>query len=130
MQLAFARSIRFTLLLVGISSSPVLAQKVYWTDKGAGKIQRSDLFGSNVEDVVTGLQSPYGIAIDSRSSPSLGEHQFVNGSYFGLSRVYQQSVCSNVARFEQVCILRVCVVRIPIWVQQWVGLEVVQRFDG
>ena len=40
--------------------------KLYWTDWGTGKIQRSDLDGSNVEDLVsgTGLNGPDGLALD------------------------------------------------------------------
>ena len=38
---------------------------IYWTDWGTDKIQRSNLDGSNVEDLVTtGLENPYGIALD------------------------------------------------------------------
>ena len=39
--------------------------KLYWTVwDGDNKIQRSNLDGSNVEDLVTGLRSPRGIALD------------------------------------------------------------------
>ena len=38
---------------------------MYWTNPGAGKIQRANLSGSNVEDLVTsGLSSPTGLALD------------------------------------------------------------------
>ena len=38
---------------------------MYWTDTGADKIQRSNLDGSGVEDLVTtGLDWPSGIALD------------------------------------------------------------------
>ena len=37
---------------------------MYWTDVGTDKIQRSNLDGSNVQDVVTGLNNPFGIALD------------------------------------------------------------------
>lgn len=48
-----------------VAVSEVHAQKMYWTDIGADKIQRANLDGSNVEDVITeGLNSPLGIAID------------------------------------------------------------------
>ena len=41
------------------------ANKMYWTDKDTDKIQRSNLDGSSVEDLVTsGLSSPRGIALD------------------------------------------------------------------
>ena len=40
---------------------------IYWTDVGAGKIQRANLDGSNVQDLVTqGLGIPIGIALDVR----------------------------------------------------------------
>ncbi len=41
-----------------------LAGKMYWTDFDADKIQRADLDGANVEDLVTGLTDPFGIALD------------------------------------------------------------------
>ena len=42
-----------------------VANKMYWTDNGTEKIQRSNLDGSSVEDLVTtGLRSPHGIALD------------------------------------------------------------------
>ena len=42
-----------------------VATKMYWTDFGTDKIQRSNLDGSGVEDLVTtGLDIPEGIALD------------------------------------------------------------------
>ena len=40
------------------------APPIYWTDVGTGKIQRANLDGSNVQDLVTGLAFPDGIALD------------------------------------------------------------------
>ena len=42
------------------------ASKLYWTDWGTDKIQRGDLDGSNVEDLVSGagLDGPDGLALD------------------------------------------------------------------
>ena len=38
---------------------------IFWTDFGADKIQRANLDGSNIEDLVTqGLSVPTGIALD------------------------------------------------------------------
>ena len=37
---------------------------MYWTDYGTDKIQRANLDGSNVQDLVTGLNTPYGIVLD------------------------------------------------------------------
>ena len=37
---------------------------MYWTDAGTDKIQRANLNGSRVEDLVTGLDGPWGIALD------------------------------------------------------------------
>ena len=37
---------------------------IYWTDEWASKIQRVNLDGTRVEDLVTGLKSPSGIALD------------------------------------------------------------------
>jgi sugar lactone lactonase YvrE len=40
--------------------------KIYWADMGTAKIQRADLDGTNVEDLVSsGLSSPAGIALDA-----------------------------------------------------------------
>ena len=39
--------------------------KMYWVDNGADKIQRSNLDGSNIEDVITtGLTTPVSIALN------------------------------------------------------------------
>ncbi len=38
--------------------------KMYWTDPGAGKIQRANLDGSDIEDVITGLDSVRDIEVD------------------------------------------------------------------
>lgn len=46
------------------------AGKLYWADAGSFKIQRANLDGSEVEDLVTvshGLKDPYSIAIDTRN---------------------------------------------------------------
>ena len=46
-------------------SSPGSTPKMYWTDVGTHKIQRANLDGSNIEDLVTtGLIYPQGIALD------------------------------------------------------------------
>ena len=38
---------------------------MYWTNEGSNKIQRANLDGSNVEDLITtGLSHPGGIALD------------------------------------------------------------------
>ena len=43
----------------------VAGGKVYWTDAGTEKIQRANLDGSQVEDLVTiGLNNPRGLALD------------------------------------------------------------------
>ena len=39
--------------------------KIYWTDRGTDKIQRSNLDGSQVEDLVTGLTDPAGLVVDA-----------------------------------------------------------------
>ena len=45
--------------------------KMYWVDSGTGKIQRADLDGTNIEDIVTELSSPFGIAVISQTSPNV-----------------------------------------------------------
>ena len=55
----------FTLIVCTVLYSPVIeAQQMYWTDIDTDKIQRANLAGSNVEDLVTGLSIPRGIALD------------------------------------------------------------------
>jgi len=44
------------------------AQKMYWSNFGAGKIQRADMSaGAIPEDVITGLNGPTGLAVDADS---------------------------------------------------------------
>jgi hypothetical protein len=38
--------------------------KLYWADQASGKIQRSNLDGTGVQDVLAGLEDPSGVAID------------------------------------------------------------------
>ena len=38
---------------------------LYWTDSGTDKIQRANLDGSGVEDIVIGLRNPSGLALDA-----------------------------------------------------------------
>ena len=42
--------------------------QMYWTDASADKIQRANLDGSNVHDLVTGLSFPRGLAVDVTGS--------------------------------------------------------------
>jgi len=68
--------------------NPVLvfteASAIFWVDSLSAKAQRANLDGTNVEDVVTGLNDPLEIAIDSTnkkvywSIPSLGKIQRAN----------------------------------------------------
>ncbi|KAA3604633.1 MAG: T9SS C-terminal target domain-containing protein [Calditrichaeota bacterium] len=58
-----------TLSLGFAITSSSFAEKVYWVDDSADKIQRANLDGSNVEDLVTsGLSSPRGLALDLTNS--------------------------------------------------------------
>ena len=62
--------LRFTffLLMCFILPLTVTAQKMYWTDEAGRKIQRANLDGSNIEDLVTannGLSNPEAIALDA-----------------------------------------------------------------
>ncbi|KAA3606484.1 MAG: T9SS C-terminal target domain-containing protein [Calditrichaeota bacterium] len=54
--------------------------KIYWADQGTQKIQRADLDGSNVEDLVTGISGAHGMAIDFNS-------QKIYWSAFGLDKI-------------------------------------------
>ncbi len=49
-------------------ASNSFADKMYWVDDVTNKIQRADSDGSNVEDLVTGLNFPFGIAVDATNS--------------------------------------------------------------
>ncbi|MCE2447716.1 MAG: leucine-rich repeat domain-containing protein [Candidatus Latescibacteria bacterium] len=42
----------------------VVSGKMYWTNKKGGSIHRADLDGENVEEIVSGLVRPVGIALD------------------------------------------------------------------
>ncbi|MEK7711139.1 MAG: DUF5050 domain-containing protein [Planctomycetota bacterium] len=53
----------FLLVLVGslvATPAPAFAQKIYWTDVGTGKIQRANLDGTNVENLVNAAPEPLG----------------------------------------------------------------------
>ena len=45
----------------------IQAGQMYWSNAATGKIQRSNLNGWNVKDIVTGLKYPHGIELDMRS---------------------------------------------------------------
>jgi low density lipoprotein receptor-related protein 5/6 len=52
-------------MTVLLASMSFATDKLYWTDSGTQKIQRSDIDGTNIEDVIdTGLSAPDGIAVD------------------------------------------------------------------
>lgn len=44
--------------------SVTIKTKRYWADAAAGAIRRSNLDGSSLENVVAGLDAPYGLALD------------------------------------------------------------------
>ena len=48
----------------GVPDDIELAGKIYWTDRGLDRIHRANLNGTNVEELVTGLSNPVGIALD------------------------------------------------------------------
>ena len=51
---------------VMITQTATVVEKLYWTDTGTKKIQRADLDGSNVEDLITTeLNNPSSIALDA-----------------------------------------------------------------
>ena len=43
----------------------LLADKMYWADAGTNKLQRADLDGSNLEDVIGTGGNPVGIALNA-----------------------------------------------------------------
>ena len=61
------------LMFAGVRAEPLVRIQVdpdggplllYWTDSGTDRIQRANLDGSGVEDLVTGLRNPSGLALD------------------------------------------------------------------
>ena len=59
--------LQFTVFLLMCLTLPLntTAQKMYWTDEDTGKIQRANLDGSNIEDLVTTeLETPEAIVLD------------------------------------------------------------------
>ena len=46
------------------ATTPAAYSRLYWVDYDAGEIQRSNLDGSQVQTIVSGLESPEGIALD------------------------------------------------------------------
>jgi sugar lactone lactonase YvrE len=54
----------FNLIFLFISGPAYAVPKIYWADYLADKIQRANLDGSSVEDVVTGLEGPRHIDVD------------------------------------------------------------------
>jgi uncharacterized protein YjbI with pentapeptide repeats len=56
--------------------------KIYWTDFSANKIQRSDLGGSNVEDVFTsGVNSPREIVLDMSNTTEIDDELTIPDEY-------------------------------------------------
>ena len=68
---------------------PPTGAYVYWTDQGTDKIQRANLDGSQIQDIVTGLVVPPGIALDvaggkmywTRWSPGKIQRANLNGTH-------------------------------------------------
>jgi len=83
------------------------AQKMYWANFGAGKIQRADMtIGASVEDLLSGLNGPSGIAVDADSGKiywtEMNGHQIkladLDGNNIGLlvdSLSYPNSISVN-----------------------------------
>ena len=53
------------LVLVLSSVQAEARSRIYWADSSSGKIQQAYVDGSDVQDVVTGLSSPFGVAVDA-----------------------------------------------------------------
>ena len=54
----------FVLTVQAPNRAPEATAFLFWTDSGAGRIQRSNLEGTGVEEVVTGLEAPVALALD------------------------------------------------------------------
>lgn len=52
------------IVLLVFGADRLHAQKIYWTDSVAGKIQRANLDGSNIEEIVSGLSTAVYITLD------------------------------------------------------------------
>jgi len=52
-------------MILSMCVSTATGQQVYWTDSGSASIQRADLDGTNIQDLVTGLPRPWEIALDA-----------------------------------------------------------------
>ena len=82
-----------TLIMCGVGATVVSASTlgIYWTNNrggGLGKIQHANLDGSNVEDVVTGLSVPMGLALDVPSN----EMYWVHRGLQKIQRAINQSI--------------------------------------
>ncbi len=64
LQINKIRLLIFTCLL----SASLFAQKIYWVDAVAGKVQSANLNGTGLADVVTGAGQTFGIAVDQTNS--------------------------------------------------------------
>ena len=65
-QIIIRRILWLVLLVVAVGGTGLqvaVADKMYWADVVTGKIQRANLDGSDIEDVVVVSSGPYGIAI-------------------------------------------------------------------
>ena len=75
MKLKNVNSIAFAFVIVGIAAPFSRAEKIYWTDFSNHKIQRANLDGTEVEDlVISDIFKPYGIALDlTNAEPCTGQ---------------------------------------------------------
>ena len=67
---SFVSILTIALLTLGVcgnlSYGDTARPQIYWTDEGTGKIQRANLDGTNIQDIVTtGLDEPSGITLDT-----------------------------------------------------------------
>jgi sugar lactone lactonase YvrE len=60
---------------VVVNDPEAALNKMYWADYTTGKIQRANLDGTNVEDLVTGLTTPLDVSVDDAS----GKMYWVDG---------------------------------------------------
>ena len=73
---------------------------MYWTDTGTQEIRRADLDGMNSEQLLSGLSTPLGIALDVAGGKMYWTGTQENSSYFAIydcgSDCYKDEIGTNI----------------------------------